>query len=268
MTQQFTDHLGNSINISFPPQRIVSLVPSQTELLYDLGLDESIVGITKFCIHPEKWFKSKTKIGGTKKLNLDAIKQLNPDLIIGNKEENTKEEIHELQKFFPVWMSDIHNLEEANQTILDIGKLTNRLPEASYLVDLITSGFRDIEALGPGSVHYNKRVIYLIWNNPYMAAGPQTFIDDLLNKFGLRNAIDILRYPELRKEDLTQINPDYIFLSSEPYPFKDKHIEELKSVVPNATILLVDGEMFSWYGSRLVKSVQYLFELRDGLQRY
>lgn len=268
MISTFTDHLGNVIQLPFPPQRIVSLVPSQTELLYDLGLEDRVVGITKFCIHPKKWFENKVKVGGTKKLNIDLIKRLEPDLIIGNKEENTKEEIEVLNKFFPVWMSDIHNLEEAKQTIVDIGAITDRAPEASYLVDLINSGFRDIEALGPGSTNYNKSVLYLIWNNPYMAAGPNTFIHDVLTKFGLRNAIDQPRYPELTQSDIGRINPDYIFLSSEPYPFKEKHIEDLRKIAPQANIMLVDGEMFSWYGSRLVKSVQYLFEMRDHLSEF
>lgn len=265
MISTFTDHLGNVIQLPFPPQRIVSLVPSQTELLYDLGLEDRVVGITKFCIHPQKWFENKVKVGGTKKLNIELIKRLEPDLIIGNKEENTKEEIEELQKFFPVWMSDIHNLEEAKQTIVDVGAITNRSPEASYLVELINTGFRDIKTLGPGSFHFNKSVLYLIWNKPYMAAGRNTFIDDVLNTFGLTNVVQSTRYPILKDEDILELNPYYIFLSSEPYPFKEQHIEALKQLVPEAHILLVDGEMFSWYGSRLVKSIQYLFELRDYL---
>lgn len=268
MNTTFVDHLQNKISIPFPPQRIVSLVPSQTELLYELGLGDRVVGITKFCIHPEAWFKEKTKVGGTKKLNIDQIIALQPDLIIGNKEENTKEDIELLQDLFPVWMSDIHDLEEAKKTILDIGSLTDRAPEASYLVDLISSGFRDIEALGPGSTHYNKSVLYLIWNNPYMAAGHNTFINDVLEIFGLRNAMQQTRYPEISAEQLQDLQPDYVFLSSEPYPFKEKHIQEISQMLPNARVLLVDGEMFSWYGSRLVKSVQYLFEMRDLLSKF
>lgn len=262
----FTDHLNNSVEFNFPPQRVVSLVPSQTELLCDLGLGDRVVGITKFCIHPEKWFKGKTKVGGTKKVNIEVVKSLKPDLIIGNKEENTKEDIEALQELFPVWMSDIHDLEEAKKTILDIGALTDRAPEASYLVDLISSGFRDIASLGPGSTHYNKSVLYLIWNNPYMVAGPNTFINDVLEIFGLRNAMQQSRYPEISIEDLQDLQPDYVFLSSEPYPFKEKHIQEISQMLPNTKVLLVDGEMFSWYGSRLVKSIQYLFELRTQLQ--
>ncbi|RZL17137.1 MAG: cobalamin-binding protein [Pedobacter sp.] len=260
---EFKDQLGNTVSLKGSPQRIISLVPSQTELLYDLGLSEEVIGITKFCIHPSEWYKTKTKVGGTKKLNLDLIRELQPDLIIGNKEENTQSDIETLQKEFPVWMSDIYTIKDAIATIGMIGEMVNRKPEGDYLQHLVTTGFNDLKILSSQSHLYGKSVLYLIWRNPFMAAGKHTFIDDVLQYNGFTNAVEEKRYPELNMEQISEINPELVFLSSEPYPFSEKHIAELSEILPNATIDLVDGEMFSWYGSRLVKAVQYFFELHS-----
>ncbi|MNK04688.1 Vitamin B12-binding protein precursor [compost metagenome] len=264
MQKSFKDQLGNEITVNYPPKRIVSIVPSQTELLFDLGLEEEIVGLTKFCIHPIEKFAAKQKVGGTKKLKIDVIRALQPDLIIGNKEENSQADIELLQQEFPVWMSDIYNLEDAMQTISDIGSLVDRQPEATYLNHLISAGFRDLQTLALEK-NIDKTVAYVIWKDPYMLAGRDTFIDDVLRKIGLRNVLSQSRYPELAISQLVTLNPQLIFLSSEPYPFKEKHILEIQSALPNAKVILVDGEMFSWYGSRLVKAVQYFFEFQDQL---
>ena len=264
MQKTFTDQLGNTITINYPPKRIVSIVPSQTELLFDLGLDDQVIGITKFCIHPIEKFASKTKIGGTKKLLIEKIRDLKPDLIIGNKEENTRDEVELLMQEFSVWMSDISNLEEAMLTITKIGELVDKAPEAAYLNHLINAGFKDLQTLAVEK-NINQTVAYLIWKDPYMFAGKDTFIDDILRKIGLNNIIEQTRYPEIELAKLQTTNCQLVFLSSEPYPFKQKHIEEIQAVLPNARVMLVDGEMFSWYGSRLVKAVNYLFHLQDEL---
>lgn len=267
MQKTFTDQLGNEITINYPPKRIVSIVPSQTELLFDLGLDDEVIGITKFCIHPIEKFASKTKIGGTKKLLIEKIRDLKPDLIIGNKEENTQSEVELLMQEFPVWMSDISNLEEAMLTITQIGELVDRAPEAAYLNHLINAGFKDLQTLAVEK-NINQTVAYLIWKDPYMFAGKDTFIDDILRKIGLNNVIQLSRYPEIELSKLQNTNCQLVFLSSEPYPFKQKHIEEIELMLPNAKVMLVDGEMFSWYGSRLVKAVNYLFHLQNELRVY
>lgn len=261
MRKSFTDQLGNEITINYPPKRIVSLVPSQTELLFDLGLDEQIVGLTKFCIHPIEKFAAKQKVGGTKKLKIDVIRALKPDLIIGNKEENSRADIELLQQEFAVWMSDIYSLEDAMQTITDIGVLVDRAPEAAYLNHLINAGFNDLQSLAL-TKGIDKAVAYVIWKDPYMFAGKHTFIDDILRKIGLRNVVVESRYPELTLVQLETANCQLVLLSSEPYPFKEKHIKEIQLALPNAKVMLVDGEMFSWYGSRLVKAVQYFFEFQ------
>ena len=109
----FTDQTGRKITLDKPPHRIISLVPSQTELLYDLGLHNEVIGITKFCVHPQEWFQHKTRVGGTRQINIDIIHELRPDLIIANKEENVKEQVEELAGYYPVWISDVKHLEAA-----------------------------------------------------------------------------------------------------------------------------------------------------------
>lgn len=264
MQKSFTDQMGREVTINFPPKRIVSIVPSQTELLFDLGLDSEIIGLTKFCIHPIEKFAGCTKVGGTKKLNIDLIKDLKPDLIIGNKEENTQGDIEELAEHCPVWMSDIYDLDDAIETITQIGELVNRVPEAAYLNHLISAGFNDLKTLALQN-NINKRVAYLIWRKPYMAAGKNTFINNLLVTNGMVNVIQQERYPEITLEKLKDLNCELVLLSSEPYPFAEKHIAEMRAALPDSRVLLVDGEMFSWYGSRLVKAVQYFFEFQKEL---
>jgi ABC-type Fe3+-hydroxamate transport system substrate-binding protein len=264
MQRRVTDQLGRAVTLNYPPKKIISLVPSQTELLFDLGLEQEVVGLTKFCIHPADKVARSTKIGGTKKLNIELIRSLKPDLIIGNKEENQREQIEELMQEFPVWMSDIYTLEDAKNAITQIGELVGRAPEAAYLNHLINAGFSDLQTLALQK-GINKKVAYLIWKSPYMFAGKHTFIDHVLMLNGLQNVVTDLRYPELELQKLVSLNPDLVFLSSEPYPFNEKHVEEIRKVLPQARIMLVDGEMFSWYGSRLIKAVQYLFQLQDQL---
>jgi len=220
------------------------LVPSQTELLHYFGLEEEVVGITKFCIHPKEWFETKTRVGGTKQLKLEFIRSLQPDLIIGNKEENTKEDIEALEKEFPVWLSDINSIEDALNMIHSIGEMTGKEKDASDLVQAINDSFSTVSSLGQ-----RKKVLYFIWHEPAFVVGRNTFIDAMLSQLGFENACTKSRYPSL--DELTELQPDYIFLSSEPFPFTEQHISYYKKLFPRSKILLVDGEMFSWYGSRM-----------------
>jgi ABC-type Fe3+-hydroxamate transport system substrate-binding protein len=254
----FRDQLNRVVNLPSVPKRIISVVPSQTELLFYLGLDNEVIGITKFCIHPGEKFKSVTKVGGTKQLNIDLIRSLGPDLIIANKEENERSQVEELAEICPVWISDINNLGGALDMISSVGVLLDRAGQANDLCRNITNGFNKL--LFPP---VNLSVAYFIWRKPYMVAGPETYINSLLEKCGLSNAFDTKRYPEITADELTKINPDIIFLSSEPYPFAQKHIDEFKRLLPRAKVMLVDGEMFSWYGSRLLFVPDYLKELME-----
>jgi ABC-type Fe3+-hydroxamate transport system substrate-binding protein len=259
----FTDQMERTVEIKAAPRRIISIVPSQTELLYDLGLSDEVIGITKFCVHPEEWFRTKTRVGGTKKLNIELIKSLNPDLIIGNKEENEQSQIEELAKSFPVWMSDVQNLKDALQMINEMGGIFNRVVKAMRLNDEIARGFMNFEIRNPfGWGKKHPTVAYCIWNEPKMVAGGDTFIDDMLQHCGLKNIFQNLqRYPEISPAQLADGKPELIFLSSEPFPFKEKHVKDFKLICPDAKVMLVDGEMFSWYGSRLLKAPSYFKQL-------
>lgn len=259
MSEIFTDQLNRTVALpQWPPQRIISLVPSQTELLFDLGLETEVVGITKFCLHPAHWFQEKKRVGGTKTLHFQKIADLKPDLIIGNKEENTREQIEVLAEQYPVWMSDVLDLNSALEMIDNIGKLTNRSAKAEVIARDISTGFAGLAEMVRPQPRRIK-VAYLIWRKPFMAAASDTFIQDMLNKAGFDNVFTHLtRYPEISIESLQAAAPDLILLSSEPYPFQEKHIREIQDYCPDSRVMLVDGEMFSWYGSRLLKAAGYL----------
>jgi len=263
----YIDQTNRKIIFDAVPKKIISVVPSQTELLYDLGLDEEVIGITKFCIHPEKWFREKARIGGTKKINIEKIKLLKPDLIIANKEENEKAQIEELAQHFNVWISDIKTFEDALNMIVSVGEIVDRKEKAQLLKQSIEKEFEKIFFLK--TAPKKTRTAYFIWKNPFMAAGENTFIDDMLHKCGFENVFEKkifsntknARYPVISVEQIKEANPELILLSSEPYPFKELHLEEFKKVCPNAIVKIVDGELFSWYGSRLQKSPNYFLEL-------
>ena len=255
----FVDQMGRSVEVPISIKRIVSLVPSQTELLHYFGLENEVVGITKFCIHPNSWFKSKTRIGGTKQLKIDEIIALKPDLIIGNKEENTKDDIEKLeQNGLSVWMSDINSFDEALQMIVQVGLMCGKEQEALKLSTIIIHGFKEISSIGEG-----RGLLYLIWDEPSFVVGKNTFIDSIIEKIGFINACDLSRYPNLSELPNPNPNPDFIFLSSEPFPFNEQHIEKYQKLFPNSKIIFVDGEMFSWYGSRMLESVRYFQKLMN-----
>lgn len=262
-----TDQLNRSIKIPNIPKRIISLVPSQTEYLYSLGLDEEIVGQTIFCIHPSHKHKTKTIIGGTKNLKLDAIAQLKPDLIIGNKEENDQQQINYLIQHHTVWMSDIYTLYDAYEMMDKIGEVVNKQEEAQQLVNEIKNKFLQFQNT-QNAVALKTRVAYFIWRNPFMVAAQNTFINHLLELLNFENVFVIKsgRYPIINQEEIAIYNPQIVFLSSEPYSFNGKHIAELQNLLPQAKIILVDGEMFSWYGSRLQYSAAYFSNLLEQIK--
>lgn len=247
---EFTDHLDRTIFLPKPPERIISLVPSQTELLVDLGLEEKLVGVTKFCVHPRHLRKSKTIIGGTKNYRFDVIDSLKPDLIIGNKEENDQEGIQKLAGKYPVWMSDIFDLKDSHRMISDLGELTGTEGKAAEVIFQIEKSFAQ-------PIAKKGTCVYLIWENPKMAAGKNTFIDSMLSVAGFENLVEQFRYPEIIEETLINLSPDYLLLSSEPFPFKEKHINIFQKLLPSSKIKLVDGELFSWYGTRLLHAADY-----------
>lgn len=246
----FFDQLHRSIFIPTIPKRIISLVPSQTELLVDLGLEENLVGVTKFCVHPKSIRKQKVVVGGTKNYRIELIDELKPDLIIGNKEENDQAGIEGLMKNYPVWMSDIYTMEDSLEMILKLGEIFKVEKKAKSISDQLRADFQ-------GKVNFKGTAVYLIWNNPIMGAGIDTFINEMLSYAGFENLISKSRYPEISIEELQRLEPEYLLLSSEPFPFKTQHVEEFQNLLPQSKILIVDGELFSWYGSRLLSAKEY-----------
>lgn len=255
--KHFTDQLGTAHTFDSSPKRIISLVPSQTELLYDLGLEESIVGITKFCVHPYHLKSTKKIVGGTKKVNYDKIRLLKPDIIICNKEENTKEIVEELRTICPVWVTDIFTLEDNFQMITDFGQLFDKRTEARKWNDKLAFALSDFKNFIKDFPI--KKVAYFIWKSPYMVAGSGTFINELLKLNHFENHFASQeRYPEIELEKIdTDGTLDLVLLSSEPFPFKAEDGFEIVKNAPKVQAILVDGEMFSWYGSRLIKALDY-----------
>ncbi|WP_103070826.1 ABC transporter substrate-binding protein [Aquimarina sediminis] len=259
----YTDQMHRKISLSLPVRRVISLVPSQTELLVSLGLSNCIVGVTKFCVHPENIRSQKVIVGGTKKVNYEKIKKINPDIILCNKEENTKEIVEQLQNDYPVHVSDVSTISEALEMIRQYGEIFDKRDEAGALISKILfekKSFDDFVRNMP-----QKRVAYFIWKDPWMVAGKGTFVDYMLKENGFINVFgDKKRYPEISKEELKTIRGlDIVMLSSEPYPFSEKHIDEAKREITNTNVILVDGEYFSWYGSRLVGAFRYFRTLHS-----
>lgn len=231
--------------------KVISLVPSITETLFDLGLtSDEIIGRTKFCIHPKELVKDVEIIGGTKNLNIEKIKALKPDLIIANKEENVKEQVEELMKDFKVLVTNVETLEDNYYLIKQLGHLFGKEEKAQYF------NIKTYEAFDILKLEKKLKVAYLIWKDPYMTVGGDTFISRIVEELGFENLFkDQKRYPEVQLEDLK--SADLIFLSSEPFPFKEKHMAEIQNICVDQNIMIVDGEAFSWYGSHLAKCGEY-----------
>jgi len=229
--------------------RIISTVPSQTELLYDLGLDDEVVGITRFCVHPDEWFRNKTRIGGTKDLKLERIRDLKPDLIIANKEENTKEQIEELARAYEVILTNVKTWHDCTEMIRTVALRCNREKQGEALIQSYTKTVKSLKHTGR-----TKSCLYLIWKDPYMTVGGDTYINSMLELTGFDNLYQhITRYPSLNLAQIRQLNPDVLMLSSEPYPFGQKHVNDMQELLPDTKCCCVNGEFFSWYGSRLIK---------------
>lgn len=257
----FVDQLKRSLELPSFPKRIVSLVPSQTELLVDLGLESSLVGITKFCVHPSYLRKQKSVVGGTKQVNFPKIKDLQPDIILCNKEENTKDIVSELEKIAPVHISDINTIKQCFELINMYGELFKVQVKAQQLIECIEKERDDFRLT---FTEPRLKVAYFIWKNPYMVVGSDTFINEMLSEARFINVFqDDIRYPEIELNHPKLLEADAIFLSSEPYPFKEEHIKEFENQFPKKQILIVDGELFSWYGSRLLKSYSYFSALHN-----
>jgi len=256
------DARNEEVSLDRPPRRIVSLVPSQTELLAHLGLGETVVGITRFCVRPPHWHDEKTIVGGTKKVDVDQVRALHPDLILANHEENTRDDVTALSEVAPVFVTQVKTVTEALDMIRTVGHLTDAAGQTSTLAGKIISRFSRLPDFPP------LRTAYLIWREPYMTVGGDTFIHDVMSWGGFENAFgDRARYPEVSIDILAEMNLDLVLCSSEPFPFhrKEEFSQELRDALPHTSVEVVDGQPFSWYGPRLLDTPSYLQELRKTL---
>jgi iron complex transport system substrate-binding protein len=253
-----SDDLGRAVRHPAQPRRIVSLCPSQTETLLALGLGERVVGRTRYCIHPAAEVSRITEVGGTKQPRLDAVRGLQPDLIIAEKEENRREDVEALAQEFPVYVTDVRSVDDALRMIGTLGRLCGCVPAAATLTQQIAERFSRLKPLDPP-----RRAAYLIWRKPWMAAGNDTYIHGVLTRCGLANvfAAHAGRYPETTPEEIKQLAPEVLLLSSEPYPFEEKHVRDFAQRLPESRVRLVDGEAFSWYGARMRPAADTLQQL-------
>ena len=264
MKRIVSDQLNRKVVVPLEPRRIVSLVPSLTEYLIDLQIGERLRGITRYCSRTPDIRKDRTVVGGTKKFDFEKIDALKPDLLFANKEENYPSGVQLLSKQYPVWISDINNLEQALSAMQTIAEMVNSADRGKLICQKIQTALwrnADLQQAPAPSV------CYLIWKKPWMVCGSDNFIDDMLRRAGFENLFSshIDRYPAVTVEQLSELQPDYVFLSSEPFPFKDSHVNEISALLPAAQVLLVDAEPFSWYGSRLLHSADYFSSLRNRL---
>lgn len=239
----YKDQLGREVVLPQMPKRIICMVPSITELVSYFEMDVEVVGITKFCIYPSAWFQIKERVGGTKNIDIQKVKSLQPDLIIGNKEENTKIDIEALMEIAPVWMSDVNSLDDSFDLISSLAEIFNKEEKGQTLIEDLKNYFNSHASEGAG-----KSVLYFIWHSPGFVAGKNTYIDSYMSAIGYQNCVTSKRYPE--SNTLKSLDPDVVLLSSEPFPFNEGHVAFYKDLFPNAEIKLVDGERYSWYGIR------------------
>ena len=262
MTQNLIDQTGRKISLNdLPPRKVISTVPSITETLFFLSDEPGIAGITRFCTHPAEKLSRIPIIGGTKTLRLSKIEAINPDLIICNKEENVREQVERLMRRFTVYLSDVKNLSDACALIRDLGTILRKAQQASDLVEKLGKKQESLSQLERSPA---QRVLYLIWKDPYMSIGRDTYIHAMLEQAGYQNVCyPNIRYPILTEDQLSSLMPDHVFLSSEPYPFRDVHKEHIQKMLPAARIHLVDGRYFSWYGSASLCAMDYFMKLNQ-----
>ena len=247
------DDRGFPLELAQPPQRIVSLVPSLTETLVDLGVEDRIVGVTKFCLHPDHLRREKTRVGGTKGVRVDLILDLQPDLVIANLEENNAQDVMALEiAGVPCWVCDVRTVERAFRLLADLGELVGAGERGRALEQEARSAWEEGRAAGHGGA--GREVAYAVWRNPWMWAGHDAYIQSVLRWWGWSTWPDAPRYPECDMEAVLESGVEEVLLPSEPFPFKETHRAECLGL----TSTLVDGEMFSWYGSRMLQVPAYI----------
>jgi len=266
MTTHFHDAIGRAHETA-PDGRIVSLVPSLTELLFDLGLTDRLVGRTQFCVHPNPAVNKVTSVGGTKKIDMEILRGLEPTHVLVNVDENPKEMADDLSAAgYDVVVT--HPLTVADNRALYrlIGGIFGAAEEAERLETKFDAALDAVTSAAAGWPE--RRVLYLIWRKPWMTIAPDTYIADMLALANLRslNTGSPDRYPEICLDAAILERVDDVLFSTEPFPFTEKHLDAFRREFPDhaAKARLIDAEMVSWYGSRAVPGLHYLAQFRNG----
>lgn len=255
-----TDARNKKIVFSEPPKRVVSLIPSITEALFDLGAGEAIAGVSNYCIHPAEGVKNKIKVGGQKNPDMGKIKAIHPDLIILNMEENKPEHIKFLSQHYTTWVTYPRLFRDAENLLMQLGKVFDAESRASVYADKIRISSKQLSSIRRRKI----KTMYLIWRNPWMSINRDTFIHNVLELHHMENvyAKRDKRYFEVTAQDIEDADPDIIILPDEPYHFREKHKSEFShlsvSAVKNSRIFLADGTYFCWYGTRTARASQYI----------
>lgn len=246
--------------------KIVSLVPSITLLLCDLGLEHVLVGRTKFCIEPKEKLSGIPIIGGTKNIDFQKIQAAQPTLLFATKEENVKEQIQALKKHFKTIVFEVNNLKDNYKMIEKIGKLTQTSERSAQIIQQTIQNFQLLDTI---KINPPIPTLYLIWKKPYMTIGKDTFIHAMMERIGLCNLFSHqTRYPIIQNMQTSFFEKcKLVILSSEPYPFTEAHIREIREQLPNAQILLADGAYFSWYGSKITEAPAYFQQLIEKINK-
>jgi ABC-type Fe3+-hydroxamate transport system substrate-binding protein len=248
------DDLSRRVRFNFPPCHIVSLCPSITETIFVLGAGDLLSGRTRYCIHPAGKVASVPEIGGTKDPDIEAILKIAPDLVIAEKEENTRRVIEKLEKEIPVFVFSVESFAQALAMISGLGELTGKITRASGLIKRIEQAFAE---LPPAEA---KTAAYLIWEKPLMAAGKNTFIDAMMEKAGFRNIFrnKSARYPKISLTELSEEKPEVLILSTEPCAYTLEDVKRYRRLLPETEVILIEGDLFSWYGARMLKAAEYI----------
>ncbi|MGD0205609.1 MAG: helical backbone metal receptor [Dehalococcoidia bacterium] len=259
------DALGRSLTIRRRPERIVSLVPSLTEALFTFGLEQEIVGVTRFCVEPRQGVADKTKVGGTKALDIAKIRALKPDLVVASAEENSPTDVAQLiDDGCPVFVTLATSVEGAIDLLRELATITGTTAAARPIIQGAKEALATMVAASADLERV--RVFCPIWRNPYMTCGRTTYMGDVIAVCGGRNVFDGRkeRYPRLELVEMTALDPQVILLPSEPYRFTKRHKADFTvfaevTAVKNGHIFLIDGKMLTWYGPRTARS---LFEVK------
>jgi ABC-type Fe3+-hydroxamate transport system substrate-binding protein len=248
--------------------RLVSLVPSWTETLYSFGLDQAVVGVTRWCVHPKELVARVPKVGGTKDPDVDAIVALRPDLVVCEHEENRREDVEAMRaRGLDVWLSDVRSLDDSLRWTLSLGEAVGRADAALALTQRIAASRRDVAEAAPRE---RVPVFVPIWRRPWMTLTRDTYAHHVLALAGAENVFadgaagDGSRYPEAAPEQALAAGATAALLPTEPYPFHDKldaATEELVAAgFARERIRVVDGEALTWYGAREVEGLRVVAE--------